>query len=36
MKNICYDQSTYVIVGLSNTITYKLVNDIDDKSKCNN
>jgi hypothetical protein len=32
MKNICYDQSTYVIVGLSNTITYKLVNDIDDKA----
>ncbi len=32
MKNICYNQSTYVIVGLSNTITYKLVNDIDDKA----
>ncbi len=32
MKNICYDQSTCVIVGLSDTITYKLVNDIDDKA----
>lgn len=29
MKNICYDQNSYVIVGLSDTINHKLVNDID-------